>query len=251
MSSGAEETRVELRVQLVSQRQVTANAGRDRETALSRTGKTIMTASTRWMIRPALLTDSQDIAELHAASWRSAYKTALSERYLAGDIVADRNVLWKTRLSTPRTNQYVVVAENNREVVGFACVFIDDCQDWASLLDNIHIRQDQQRTGLGTALLQAVAVQCHLVAREAGLFLWVLQDNVNAQRFYARHGASNAGSDIWDAPGGTRVPRFRFAWSAAQLSALAFPDCRGGPRGSQSPEHRRISVAKRKNLPRK
>jgi GNAT superfamily N-acetyltransferase len=180
-----------------------------------------MTASRAWTFRPALLTDSQAIAGVHAASWRSAYKTALSESYLAGDIVADRNALWKTRLSTPHTNHYVVVAEDNKEVVGFACAFINDSQDWGSLLDNIHVRQDAQRTGLGTTLLQAVAAQCHRLAGEAGLFLWVLQDNLAAQRFYLRHGASHAGSDIWDAPGGTRVPRFRFAWSAAQLSTLA------------------------------
>jgi len=180
-----------------------------------------MTDSTEWTIRPAILTDSQGIAELHAASWRSAYKTALSERYLAGDIVADRYALWKSRLSTPPENQYVVLAENDRELVGFACVLFDDTQDWGSLLDNIHVRQDEQRAGLGTALLQAVAMQCHLVASEVGLFLWVLQDNGHAQRFYLRHRARNTGSDIWDAPGGTRVPRFRFAWSAAELSALA------------------------------
>src|ERR1700677_2393415 len=128
-----------------------------------------MTASTTWTIRPALLADSQGIAELHAASWRSAYKTALSESYLAGDIVADRNALWKTRLSTPRTNQYVVVAENDRELVGFACAFIYDSQDWGSLLDNIHVKQGGQRAGLGTTLLQAVAAHCHLVAGETGL----------------------------------------------------------------------------------
>jgi ribosomal protein S18 acetylase RimI-like enzyme len=180
-----------------------------------------MTAPTTWKIRPARLTDSQDIAELHAASWRSAYKTALSERYLAGDIVADRNALWKNRLSSPRTNQYVVVAGNDRALVGFACAFLDESQDWGSLLDNLHVSQDEQHAGLGTMLLQAIAAQSQLVAREAGLFLWVLQDNANAQRFYLRHGASNVGSDIWDAPGGTRAPLFRFAWSAAQRSALA------------------------------
>jgi ribosomal protein S18 acetylase RimI-like enzyme len=186
-----------------------------------------MTASTKWKIRPALSTDSLDIAELHAASWRSAYKTALSERYLAGDIVADRSALWKNRLSSPRNNQYVVVAENDRELVGFACAFIDDSEDWGSLLDNLHVKQDEQRAGLGTRLLRAVAAQCHLIARDSGLFLWVLQDNVNAQRFYLRHGASNVGSDIWDAPGGTRAPLFRFAWSAARVSHLAEDRARG------------------------
>jgi len=41
-------------------------------------------------IRFARLEDAQAIAELHAESWRYAYRGALSDEYLSGDIIADR-----------------------------------------------------------------------------------------------------------------------------------------------------------------
>jgi GNAT superfamily N-acetyltransferase len=171
-------------------------------------------------IRPAGPSDSQAIAELHAASWRSAYRGALSEEYLAGDIVADRNALWTTMLSKPPANQYVVLAESDGALAGFACAYLGEDREWGSLLDNIHVRPDAHRKGLGSALLHDVAARCSLVAGSAGLYLWVLQDNTPAQNFYAHHGARNAGTDIWHAPGGTRVPRFRFAWPANRLPVL-------------------------------
>jgi GNAT superfamily N-acetyltransferase len=170
-------------------------------------------------MRSALSSDSQTIAELHAASWRSAYRGALSEEFLAGDIVADRNTLWKTRLSKPPVNQYVVLAEIDGALAGFACAYLGEDRVWGSLLDNIHVRSDAHRKGLGSALLQSVATQCSLVAGRAGLYLWVLQDNASAQSFYEHHGARNVGTDLWLAPGGTQVPRFRFAWPATRLPA--------------------------------
>ena len=174
-------------------------------------------------IRPARPSDCRAIAELHAASWRFAYRGALSDDYLAGDIVSDRNRLWNARLSEPPADQYVAVAERDGVLAGFACAYFGDDKAWGSLLDNLHVRQDTHRNGLGTALLQDIAAQCCARAGTAGLYLWVLQDNMRAQRFYAHHGARNVGADIWDAPGGTRVPRFRFAWLAAQLPGMASP----------------------------
>lgn len=62
-------------------------------------------------IRRATYQDVGSIADLHAASWRYAYRGALSEKFLAGDIVADRKTLWEQRLSQP-SNQLVIVAES-------------------------------------------------------------------------------------------------------------------------------------------
>jgi ribosomal protein S18 acetylase RimI-like enzyme len=168
-------------------------------------------------IRSALPSDSQAIAELHAASWQSAYRGVLSEEYLAGDIVADRNTLWMTRLSNPPTNQYVVMSDIDGVLTGFGCAYLGEDREWGSLLDNIHVRPDAHRRGLGSARLRAVAIQCSLVTETMGLYLSVFQDNTYAQNFYKHHGARNVGTDLWHAPGGTEVPRFRFAWSATRL----------------------------------
>ena len=168
-------------------------------------------------LRTALLSDIQAIVTLHVASWRFAYRGALSNEYLAGDIHADRMALWKSRLRTPPSNQYVVVAHDDEAILGFACAYVNEDPQWGTLLDNIHVSQLVQRKRVGSKLLKAVAHHCTISFGNAGLYLWVLQSNMAAQKFYCSHGAENVGTDIWNAPGGTQVPRFRFAWSRSQL----------------------------------
>lgn len=160
--------------------------------------------------------DAHAIAHLHAESWRHAYRGALSDEYLAGDIAGDREALWTQRLQSPRNNQHIVVAENN-DLMGFACLYSNDDPIWGSLLDNIHVRPGLHGHGIGTQLLFRISDMAKAAAVNAGLYLWVLQNNQKAQAFYRRHGAHCAGEDVWAAPGGTQIPRFRFAWPAGSL----------------------------------
>jgi GNAT superfamily N-acetyltransferase len=168
-------------------------------------------------LRLALPSDCESIAALHAASWRHAYRGALSDKYLSGDIMSDRLALWDSRLHRPTESQYVVVACEDSELLGFACANADDDPTWGSLLDNIHVAQAAHRRGIGRQLFNAVVLHCSTISPDAGLYLWVLQNNTNAQNFYYSHGAKNVGTDVWDAPGGTKVPRFRFAWTKSNF----------------------------------
>lgn len=176
-------------------------------------------------IRTADQSDCHAIAELHAASWRFAYKGALADKYLARDVVADRRQLWESRLSEPAKQQHVLVAEQDHQLIGFVCVHGDESGEWGSFLDNIHVTQSMHGQGIGTVLLHATAKLCASLYGEVGLYLWVVQSNAKAQRFYARHGARNEGTDVWHAPGGTDVPLFRFAWRSSRqlLEATAIP----------------------------
>ena len=67
-------------------------------------------------IRFARLEDAQAIAELHAESWRYAYRGALSDEYLSVDIIADRLKLWQHRLSEPLDNQHVLVVYTTQQL---------------------------------------------------------------------------------------------------------------------------------------
>jgi hypothetical protein len=51
--------------------------------------------------RIARASDHLRVAELHATSWRSAYRDLLSDAYLDGDILAERGRLWEQRLAQP------------------------------------------------------------------------------------------------------------------------------------------------------
>jgi ribosomal protein S18 acetylase RimI-like enzyme len=164
-------------------------------------------------IRVATSADSPRIAALHAASWRYAYRGALSDEYLAGDLESDRRQLWARRLAEPTENQRVLIAEDGCHLLGFACVYVGEDPQWGSYLNNIHVVQAAQGRGIGRLLLHVTAQACRS-SHPGGLYLWVLQSNTKAQAFYARHGAKNTGADLWEAPGGTTAPLFRFSWES-------------------------------------
>ncbi len=193
-------------------------------------------------IRPAQQSDCPAIVQIHAASWRYAYRGALSDGYLAGEIETHLQAQWQNRFATPPVQNYcgeqiIVVAEEGGELLGFACAYLHENALWGSFLNNIHVKQSLHRSGVGSALLGAVAARCaasrHASSTEmssnanavVGLYLFVIQSNLRAQHFYLHHGAKNVGTDMWDAPDGGRVPLYRFAWeNAAVLSeTVALP----------------------------
>src|SRR5574342_693882 len=92
-------------------------------------------------LRPAALSDALQMAEIHAASWCFAYRGAISDEYLSGDVVTGRHQDWLKRLGEPKPHQYVVVAEEAGEIAGFACAYAHASSEWGSLIDCIHVRQ--------------------------------------------------------------------------------------------------------------
>lgn len=171
-------------------------------------------------LRPATIADAEAVAAIHAASWRSFYRGALSDEYLAGDVVADRIAVWSKRLGQPGQNQYVVVAETPEmpgRIAGFACAYAREHPEWGSLLDNLHVTQDLQGKGLGALLLRAVAAWCAALAPDCPLYLWVLEINVRAQAFYRKLGAVDVEHDFWASPDGGAIPSYRFAWERPSL----------------------------------
>ena len=163
-------------------------------------------------LRPADKSDIHAIASLHAANWRRAYRGTLSEEYLVDHVITDRLATWERRLSSPVAGQFITVAEESGQLIGFACGFAGSDPVWGTLLDNIHVALPNQRQGVGSELLRQIARWCMTEAPDQGLYLWVNQSNITAQHFYAFLGAKNVGSDVWNSPDGGIVPTFRYAW---------------------------------------
>jgi ribosomal protein S18 acetylase RimI-like enzyme len=167
------------------------------------------------LIRAATQSDCLAMAQLHAASWRFAYRGALSDEYLASDdLVSDRWRHWESLLATPAKHQHVFICEHDNQLIGFACMYGNENDQWGSFLNNIHVAQAAQGRGAGASLLHAIAELCTRLYGQVGLYLYVIQSNTNAQGFYARYGAKNVGTDVWHAPDGTVAPLFRFAWQS-------------------------------------
>ena len=162
--------------------------------------------------RTVVTSDSQRIAELHAASWRAAYRGFVSDAYLDTDILAERTHVWQDRLAEPPDRQYILLAEQDDVIIGFACVLLDEEPAWGACLDNLHVRPGLTGQGLGGELLtQALR---WVAQTEPGwpLHLWVLAGNTGARRFYVRHGGERVEQTTKRMPDGSAPAVCRYRW---------------------------------------
>jgi len=175
-------------------------------------------------LRAAGPDDAERVALLHADSWRLHYRGAYSDLFLDGDVVADRRSVWSSRLSAP-AHSMTVLAEDDAGPAGFVHVVFDDDDRWGSLVDNLHVAHDRQRTGIGAALLARTARAVAERAAAPSVYLWVLEQNTGAQDFYRALGGACVEKTAVPPPGGVRDRlngsplKLRFAWPDA--SALA------------------------------
>lgn len=171
--------------------------------------------------RAATADDAAAIASLHAASWRSTYRGAMRDAYLDGDVTAERRTLWQERLGAPAPNQHVLVAATGGRVLGFACAYGMADPRWGTELDNLHVDASERGRGVGAELLASVARWTGAAHPDAGLYLWVLDGNAGARRFYERHAARDAEAGCWDAPDGSALAVRRYVWPPAEVARLA------------------------------
>lgn len=193
----------------------------------------IMPDTSFLQIAQAQRPDARAIAFIHAESWRVNYRGAMTDSFLDGGVVRDRMDLWQDRLSAPGPNQLILVARRNvgperaegglADIIGFACAYFGDDQRWGTLLDNLHVVPGAQGQGIGAALLSGVARWSHSRDPQVGLYLWVLDQNQKARRFYGRLHALDVGGDIWASPGGGGIPRRRYAWPDLEGLSVATP----------------------------
>ncbi len=86
------------------------------------------------------------------------------------------------------------------------------------MLDNIHVAHTYQRRGVGSGLLALTAKAVATEAQRAGLYLWVLEQNVDAQLFYEAHRARRVERAQVAPPGGIAgrligsPHKLRYAW---------------------------------------
>lgn len=172
--------------------------------------------------RLATNNDISHIAKLHALSWQINYRGSFRDEYLDYEVHADRLDLWTERLNNPSDKQHVLLAEDQGKLMGFVCTFLDYHKGWGAYLDNLHVQPNQYGKGLGAKLLQKSAQYVEGNRPKSQLYLWVLEKNHGAIRFYERMGGINKGSAIFKNPGGGTSNAYRIVWEdPSQLEGLS------------------------------
>ncbi|MEE1786822.1 GNAT family N-acetyltransferase [Streptomyces sp. SP17BM10] len=158
--------------------------------------------------------DAGVVADLHALSWRTAYRGIVPAEALGDGLAAQRRELWELRLTVdyggPDNTPELLIAERAGEVLGFA--YLVPQPDGRVLLDNLHVRPGSTGGGIGRALL--AEARAHVAARHPGaaLYLEVLRDNTRAVAFYEREGGRRTAEQEGVFPGGHALPEYEYTW---------------------------------------
>ncbi|MEM8811459.1 MAG: GNAT family N-acetyltransferase [Pseudomonadota bacterium] len=164
-------------------------------------------------IRPAIPSDIDRIAQLHAASWQSAYAGDFSTDRLNGSLTRELMALWDRYESKP--TDIVLVAENDdpsRPLLGFCAIWCEE----TPYLDNLHVLPNAKGRGIGRSLLAEAAAELKRRGFTT-LYLTVFETNAAARKFYASLEGREVAvfvDDIFGDP----VPSVKVVWD--ELSAL-------------------------------
>jgi GNAT superfamily N-acetyltransferase len=172
-------------------------------------------------IRPVTAGDVEVMARIHAESWRDAYRGILRDEYLDGDILSERQALWRARFQRPKPGQVGLLALSGTIAIGFAFAFPGAHARWGTLLDNLHVLPSQRGGRVGTRLLHALTGHVMRHHPGEGLFLWVYELNTRTRMYYERLGAKQIERAEITAPGGGTVAEWLYAWPDVEALHMA------------------------------
>jgi ribosomal protein S18 acetylase RimI-like enzyme len=179
--------------------------------------------------RPARLSDAEAVALLHTRSWRENYRGSLTDAFLDGELPEERIRVWSERLANPPENQFVQLAVDGTNLVGFVCAYAAHSPQWGSFIDNLHVANASKRSGIGSSLMRQAGAWLANQHPEMGVYLWVLEANSPARGFYEGLGAHNGGVSVMETHGRAMVRSCRYTWPRArQLSASSVGSRREG-----------------------
>lgn len=139
--------------------------------------------------RDAREEDLNQVARIHVAAWKSAYRGMIDDRLLDALETKHRLPLWKEWWTGPGVR--LILALRGQELAGFLrlCPARDFLEPPAGFAEftHVYLEPDRVGSGLGRRLFEygITAIQA---ANYPGLLLWVLEENTRARKFYEGFG---------------------------------------------------------------
>lgn len=179
-------------------------------------------------VRPAELDDADAMGVAHGLAWQVAYRGIIADSYLDAIDIPTWSDRWRGILTgeiavdgiEPPVN---LVAEIDGEVVGFANAgrFRNAPDDptvgelWA-----MYVHPDQWGSAAGYQLMQA-AMALFAEQRFQRAYLWVLEENQRARRFYERQGWTAETETMTGEFGGETVVELRYTIDLSMMTQMA------------------------------
>lgn len=164
--------------------------------------------------REAKLTDANRIAYLHAISWQQNYRGSFSDDFLDNEVLDNRLSVWEERFNNPKENQYIVIAEDDGQLLGFICSYFEEKPVYGTYLDNLHVSDAAKGKGIGTKLIGGLAQEIINRNYKNGFYLWVLNTNYAAITFYDRIGGESLETVEANDIGDTVFQKTRYVWKS-------------------------------------
>lgn len=133
-------------------------------------------------LRPALVSDAEEIALVQQESWEQAYAGLLPDRFPLRE-KEEREVIWVQRIE-----QYpcqTLVAEIDKAIVGV--IFWEAHSAYQAEIGSLYLHPFYWRQGIGRQLMASVLkdMRHEKIVR---VNLWVMSGNLRAERFYLANG---------------------------------------------------------------
>lgn len=144
-------------------------------------------------LRKAELKNAAALGHIQVTSWRSAFRNIASDDFLDHTVSEENQAEdWKEILAEKES--VVFIAELENTPVGYAWARHEDDESvgWDAELISLHILPEYKRQGIGRQLFAAAASQLKEQGHKS-IYLWVLEDNHPARKFYEGLGGELAG----------------------------------------------------------
>lgn len=140
------------------------------------------------LIRDAATRDAYGIARVHVDAWRKAYLGLIPQDVLDNLAIDERAEQWQRIIADPAPGARTLVADEGGDILGWASFggARDDDPPASGELWGIYAHPDAWSTGVGRKLLAAVEDGLRAAGHRSA-YLWVLEGNERATRFYERH----------------------------------------------------------------
>jgi ribosomal protein S18 acetylase RimI-like enzyme len=161
--------------------------------------------------RTATFADADTIARIHTRNWQIGYRGAFPDPFLDNELAHHHAREWHDKFTAPLPNQFIECAVERDRIIGFSCCYGGYDAEWGSFIDCLHVDPAAQGRHVGAALMRRASSWFAERWGRLPVYLFVLESNVAAKRFYQRIGARDAGV-IEEVLHGVTVFSNRYVW---------------------------------------